>query len=456
VPLDSRLDEPIGRIYRQYNRRGSRAGPDEDVRHPEWTRRILERLDRPDDAYPVIMVTGSKGKGSTAYYLATILEAHGLRVGFFSSPHLLDNLERMRVNRRAITPDQFLALYAELAPVLDEVEAALPPDQYVGPVGIFAALAALWFRKERVDVAVFETGRGARFDDVAEVHHVGAVITCILLEHRRELGPDLDHIAWHKAGVVRPETAWAVVPDDARLARHLPAGPAVVRESSWPLADIRMTPRGTAFAVGAGPDPRRGLLPGRVPALAPFAAENARRALVAAARFLGTQFDVSLALASLQAASFPGRAELRPGPPLLFLDGSVRRESVRSLLQGLAQARLLRGPVASVVGVPEDKDWQGVAAQVAPLGPLWFAPASNPRLRFPADPVRRFPGSRQEWSVEAALADIRRLRPNLILALGTQSFVADVIRTQGDAARLLDLTLPPPGGRLPDAVVDKL
>jgi dihydrofolate synthase/folylpolyglutamate synthase len=455
VPLDSRLDEPIGRIYRQYNRR-RRSGPDEEVRHPAWTRRMLERLGRPDDAYPVIMVTGSKGKGSTAYYLATILEAHGRRVGFFSSPHLLDNLERLRINRRAITADQFLAVYAQLAPVLDEVEAALPPDHYVGPVGIFAALAALWFRQEQVDVAVFETGRGARFDDVAEVHHVGAIVTSILLEHRRELGPDLDRIAWHKAGVVRSETAWAVVPDDARLARHLPVGPAIVRESAWTLADVRMTAQGTAFTVDTGRGLGRRLLSGRVPALAPFAAENARRALLAAARFLGDEFDGPLAMASLRAASFPGRAELWPGPPPLFLDGSVRRESVRSLLQGLAQARLLSDPVASVVAVPEDKDWEGVAAQVAPLGPLWFVAASNPRLHFPADPVRRFPGSRHRPTVDAALAEMRTMKPSLILALGTQSFVADVIRAHNDGDRLLDLTLPPPGGRLPDALVDKL
>ena len=439
APVDSRLDGPIGRIYHQYNRRRG-DGPDEAVRHPEWTGRILEALRRPDDAYPVIMVTGSKGKGSTSFYLACILEAHGLSVGFFSSPHLVDNLERLRLNRRAVTADRLLSLYRELEPILDRFEGQLPEGHYLGPVGLFAALAALWFRDEQVDVAVFETGRGARFDDVAEVHHVGAVVTSVLLEHRRELGPDLTHVAWHKAGVVRPETVWTIVPDDARLAAFMPAGTEVIRESSWTLSHVAVESEnpGTRFEV-ASPRGREAL---RVPAMAPFAAENARRALVAAARFLGPAFDWERARDGLRDARFPGRAELWEGPPRLFLDGSVRRESVRSLLQGLAQARLLTPPIVSVVGVPDDKDWVGVAAQVAPLGDLWFVPAQNRRLHFPERPHARFPGSFEAPSFDDAWRAIQRRSPRLVLVLGTQSLVADVMRALQAGDRLLDLRAP--------------
>jgi len=435
--VDPRLDEPIGRLYRQYNRR-PRGGPDDLVRHPEWTGRILDRLGRPDDAFPVIMVTGSKGKGSTAFYLASILEAHGLSVGFFSTPHLVDNLERLRLNGRAISPDAFLEVFRELEPVLSEVEPLLDDGQYIGPVGLFAALAALWYRREGVDVAVFETGRGARFDDVAEIHHVGAVITSVLLEHRHELGPTLERVAWHKAGVIRPETRWAVVVDDARLGRVLAREARscdIWLEHAWTLAEVQVTPEGTEFTVrGDGSSERF-----RVPALAPFAAENARRALLAARRYLGPRFSAVKGREALQSARFFGRADLIWSTPPVLVDGSVRRNSVRSLLQGLASARLLPARLVSIVGVPEDKDWQGVAAQVSPLGDLYFAPAQNRRLTFPDQPERDYPNSRRFPDFAAAYRAALERKPDLILVLGTQSLVADAARALDLAPALLDL-----------------
>ncbi len=439
--MDARLDEPIGRLYRQYNRR-PHGGPDDLVRHPEWTGRILDRLGRPEDHFPVIMVTGSKGKGSTAFYLARILEAHGLSVGFFSTPHLVDNLERLRLDGRAVSPARFVQLFRTLEPVLDAVERELPAGHYIGPVGLFAALAALWYREEGVDAAVFETGRGARFDDVAELHHVGAVITSVLLEHREELGPTLDRVAWHKAGIVRRETGWAVVVDDARLGGVLAreaAGRDIQLEHAWPLSDIRVTPAGTEFTTRTGGSAERF----RVPALALFAAENARRALVAAHRFLGPRFSMERARAGLVTARLYGRADLLEGRPPMLVDGSIHRFSVRSLLQGLSSARLLRGRIVSIVGVPADKDWTGVAAQVSPLGDLFFAPAENRRLHFPVDPHLAFPQSRSFPNFQEAYRAALEETPDIILVLGTQSLVADTARVLDLAPTLLDLAAPP-------------
>ena len=439
--MDARLDEPIGRLYRQYNRR-PHGGPDDLVRHPEWTGRILDRLGRPEDHFPVIMVTGSKGKGSTAFYIARILEAHGLRVGFFSTPHLVDNLERLRLGGRAISPARFVQLFRQLEPVLDITERELPAGHYIGPVGLFAALAALWYREEGVDAAVFETGRGARFDDVTEVHHEGAVITSVLLEHRQELGPTLDRVAWHKAGVMRPETRWAVVVDDARLGSVLAReadGRDIRLEHAWTLSDVRVTPAGTEFTTRAGGPAERF----RIPALAPFAAENARRALVAGHRFLGTRFSMEKARAGLMAARLYGRADLLDRQPPILVDGSIHRSSVRSLLQGLSTARLLRGRIVSIVGVPEDKDWAGVAAQVSPLGDLFFTPAENRRLHFPVDPHRAFPNSRSFPDFVTAYRAALQKTPDLILVLGTQSLVADTARALDLAPTLLDLAAPP-------------
>jgi dihydrofolate synthase/folylpolyglutamate synthase len=433
--LDPRLDGPIADIYRRYNGRRP-VGPDAVVRHPEWTRLLLERLGRPDHAYPVIMVTGSKGKGSTAWYLASVLEAHGLTTGFFASPHLVDNLERLRINGRAVSADRFLALYRQLKPHLDWVTARIPPDQYIGPVGVFAALAALWYAEEHVDVAVFETGRGARFDDVAEIRHEGAVISAILVEHRRELGSTREAIAWHKIAVVRPETAWAVMVDDPVLraawaSEHYDATP--IWDSVWPLDHMRTGETGTTFVVNGHPF--------SVPTLAHYAADNARRALLAAARQLGPRWDWERARDALAGAAFPGRAERLATRPPIFLDGAVTGTSAHNLLDSLAESGWLQGRILGVVGVPADKDWIGVADALHHIAPIHFVGATNPRLTFPTDAVARFPGARS-WPSFGPLwqaVTAERWAVDRVVVLGTQSVVADVLRVVGDAPRLLDL-----------------
>lgn len=447
---DPRLNDPIARIYRQYNHRGEpgtsrRHGPDAEIRHPEWTRTLLERLSRPDRQLPTIMVTGSKGKGSTAFYLATVLRAHGLRVGFFSSPHLVDNLERLRIDGRAISPDDFLAVFHSIEPHLDYLQAEIPRDQYLGPVGTFAAMAALWFLESGVDVAVVETGRGARFDDVAEWAHEGAIITTVLPEHVVELGPTLRDIAWHKAGVIRPETRWIIAPSlpvlrpflahedhDGLFAEHLWA-------ESWPLSDVTVSQHGVGFILNS-PD---GRLVGQVPALARFSADNARLALMAAARFLGPAFQPDVSLAALSSARFPGRADLivpSSGPEVL-VDGTVRRESAEAIMASLPHVMNNPRPIVPVVSVPADKDWIGVADRVAKFGPITFCNVTNPRLKFPDAPHRGYSGAVLRSCFQEAWPDLVRSSPPnaLILALGTQSFVADVLRTLSRESDLLQL-----------------
>lgn len=445
--LDPRLNDPIARIYRQYNRRGEpgkgrRHGPDAEIRHPEWTRALLNSLGRPDRSLPTIMVTGSKGKGSTAFYLATVLRAHGLRVGFFSSPHLVDNLERLRIDGRAISADDFLAVFRSIEPHLDRLQTQIPPDQYLGPVGTFAAMAALWFLESRVDVAVVETGRGARFDDVAEWAHEGAVITTILPEHIVELGPTLRDIAWHKSGVVRPETRWVIAPAVPVLTPFLDHSDMPAERlwaESWRLSDVTVSRSGVGFTL----DGDRGHLVGQVPALAGFAADNARLALMAAARFLGPAFQPQVGLDALQSARFPGRADLITPPtgPRVLVDGAVRRESAEAIVTALPHLLGCARPILPVVSVPDDKDWHGVADQLEKFGPITFCNVTNPRLRFPEAPHQGYPGAVLYSCFQEAWPHLVHLSPPhaWVLALGTQSFVADVLKTLNRASDLLQL-----------------
>ncbi|MCL6627173.1 MAG: bifunctional folylpolyglutamate synthase/dihydrofolate synthase, partial [Alicyclobacillus shizuokensis] len=183
--------EAISLIYEWLNRARPLLpdGPDRVVRHPEWTGRLLAELGNPDAAAFNVAVTGSKGKGSNAILLAAILQCLGLRVGLFTSPHLIDFMERIRLGGQVMPEAVFVHWMTQ---VYDEARRLpVPPSQYIGPVGLLACVAALWFADEQTDVNVFELGRGALHDDVNQVRHEGALLTPVFLEHARELGPTL-------------------------------------------------------------------------------------------------------------------------------------------------------------------------------------------------------------------------------------------------------------------------
>ncbi|MCL6637826.1 MAG: hypothetical protein K6T26_07740, partial [Alicyclobacillus sp.] len=213
--LMSPASDAIAWVYQSYNRAKPflQPGYDRDIRHPEWTRQILDRLGAPDKAVVNVAVTGSKGKGTHAILIASMLQQAGLRTGLFTGPHLVDFMERFRINGHLMPESAFIQYIQLVRSVADTL--TLPRDQYLGPVGLLAVVAALWFQEQRTDVNVFELGRGALHDDVNQLVHQGAVLTPVFLEHVHELGPTLADIAREKAGVIQPEVQWVVSHDQS-------------------------------------------------------------------------------------------------------------------------------------------------------------------------------------------------------------------------------------------------
>jgi len=169
------------------------------------TRRTLPSLDRmrnlaallgdPHTAYPVIHITGTNGKGSTAAMVTSLLAARGLRVGTYTSPNLARVNERIARNGEAIGNESFTEVLDSLARIeglMDE-----PPTRFE----LLTAAAFTWFADEAVDVAVVEVGLGGSWDCTNIVHAAVAVITNISYDHTEVLGPTLEHIAGDKAGI---------------------------------------------------------------------------------------------------------------------------------------------------------------------------------------------------------------------------------------------------------------
>lgn len=441
--MADRLTEAFDEIYTTYNQVPHAPGSDL-LRHPEHTRRVLERLGRPERAFPVLMVTGSKGKGSHAYYVAEILRAHGLRVGFSSSPGLLSHLDRIRLDGRVVAPEAFLEAWARVRPAMRAVARELPSGQYIGPVGLFAATAVQLFRDASVDFAVIECGRGARFDDVAEIEHAYALLTNVLPEHLRELGPTVAEVAWHKLGIVRRETRELFVGDRSPLiARTIaavrnewpPAVQVIDLKAESTIASRETTASGTRLTVSVGPDPAsRSLF---VPAIGPTV-DNVAGALAIACRLLG-RLDWNRVEDLAPRLAWPGRGEILSTDPYILLDASIHRDSAQALIAAAGGRFDL-----AVLSLPNSKDRDGVRAVVEPVADrIWFTTCSNPHLfydytGFPIRPVDRI--------VPDAGAALRQMLASTrsgqrVLLLGTISFIADCYRFFGRSR--VD-TAPPP------------
>ncbi len=162
-------------------------------------RELVEALGHPEREIPAIRVAGTNGKGSTVALVDSILRAEGLRVGRFTSPHLVDIEERIVIDGVPIAPDEF----AELVGMVAEASAAFPDGHQPSFFETITGVALLAFRR-RVDIGIFEAGMGGRWDATGVVDTRVALITRIALDHERFLGSTVDRIAAEKGAIAAP------------------------------------------------------------------------------------------------------------------------------------------------------------------------------------------------------------------------------------------------------------
>ena len=164
--------------------------------------KMLEYVGNPHKAFPSIHITGTKGKGSTAIMMSTILEHAGLTTGLFTSPHLVDLKERIQINHQHISEHEFTGNLNELRPYIQhlrETEPSASPTFFE----ILTAIAMLYFKKRLVDIAVLEVGLGGRLDSTNVVIPHVSIITNVGFDHTAILGNTLSSIAYEKAGIIK-------------------------------------------------------------------------------------------------------------------------------------------------------------------------------------------------------------------------------------------------------------
>ena len=165
---------------------------------------LLRAMDHPEFSFPSVLIAGTNGKGSTAATLASILRASGLKTGLYTSPHLLRINERIRVNGREISDDDFAGLHGEVDGVAERLVESHALPWHPSFFEMMTAIAFAHFAREQVDIAVLEVGMGGRLDATNVVEPLVSVITDISLDHQKYLGSTVGEIAREKAGIIRP------------------------------------------------------------------------------------------------------------------------------------------------------------------------------------------------------------------------------------------------------------
>ena len=348
-----------------FDRQPNRMVPDLDR-----IRDLTELLGHPERAYPVIHVTGTNGKTTTTAMIAALLGALGLSAGSYTSPHLQDVRERIRIAGEPVDRETIASGLAYLDPFLQQVDAARPD-----PVTFFEVLTALafvHFADAPVDVGVLEVGMGGRWDATNVAHAQVAVLTDISLDHP-ELGARLADVAGEKSGIIKPGTitVTAAQPSEAAAVIEQAAaeagGSLVVAGREFGLIDRRTAVggqhlhlRGVTGEVSDVYLPLHGL----------HQAANAAYALAAVEAFLGFAggIDPEVIREGFAAVRSPGRLEVirfEDQAPVI-LDGAHNPAGIASLALAIANEFAFRHRIV-VLGVLADKDLDAMVAQLEPI-----------------------------------------------------------------------------------------
>jgi dihydrofolate synthase/folylpolyglutamate synthase len=352
-------------------------------------RDLTDLLGRPQDAYPVIHITGTNGKTSTARMIDELLRELGLRTGRFTSPHLVSVTERICLDGEPIDEDRFVAAYRELAPYLDLVDAR--HDVRLSYFEVLVALAYSTFADAPVDVAVVEVGMGGVWDATNVADGKVAVVTPIAVDHADYLGDTVEQIAEEKAGVIK---AGALVvlgrqPDEAAdvLARRaVEVGATVVAE------DANFAVRNRQLAVGGQVLALRGLAGDydelTLPMHGAYQASNAACAVAAVEAFVGggrESLDTDAVRSALARVGSPGRLEVLRRSPTIMVDAAHNPAGARALSEAI-QEEFAFTKLVGVVAVLGDKDVRGILEELEPiLATIVVTENSSPRRLPVAD-----------------------------------------------------------------------
>ncbi len=397
---------------------------------------LLELLGNPHKGMRAVHVAGTKGKGSTAAMIASVLQAAGYRTGLFTSPHLFSWRERIAINGRHITEQSF----SRLVTSVEEKVRAINRESRFGKLTTFEALTAmslLYFRQRHADFMVLETGMGGRLDATNVVNPEACIITSISLDHTQVLGNTLSLIAAEKAGIIKPgctvisapqpPEAAEVIKNKCRSARVklIETGKAI----TWKL--VKGSWKGQTANI-------KGLLGTyrlNVPLIGDFQLENAALAIAAleVLKAKGAKISYADMRRGIERVKWPARLQVLRRHPLVIADGAHNAYSIRKIIEAIRK-HFTFGRAVVIFGASLDKDISGMAREMHGFADqVILARSSHERAAKIDDLLPIF--SQAGLAVRTARDPAQALqaalvqagRNDLILATGSLFLAADIL-----------------------------
>lgn len=291
---------------------------------------LLRGLGKPHKAFKSIHVAGTNGKGSTCAMIESGLRACKVKTGLYTSPHLVSPVERIQVNGRPVAEIEFLSAFSEVHKEAEALLAAGRIDMHPTYFETVTAMAFVFFRRVKVEVAVIEVGLGGRLDATNLVTPAMSVITSIDFDHEAWLGSSLEAIAGEKAGIIKQGVPVTIAPQRYEAAETL----LIERAAQFraPAALVRLSRGGVIDLNAQG---SKVMVAGRGFACwvdVPFAGEHqADNAATAAVALLNLGYPLQSVRFGIKCAVWPGRLERVARDPDVILDGAHNPAGVRSL-----------------------------------------------------------------------------------------------------------------------------
>jgi dihydrofolate synthase/folylpolyglutamate synthase len=360
---------------------------------------LLRRLGDPQSGRRYVHVAGTNGKGSVSAMVEAGLRAAGVRTALYTSPHLVEPLERIQIAGTPVSEDEFAGAFAEVHDAV-RMMAAGEIDLHPTWFESVTAMAFLLFRARGVDLAVMEVGLGGRLDATNVIAPDLCVITPVDYDHQNFLGDRIEQITAEKAGILKPGVPAVFARQSARAMRVLERRAAELgvpfeRAGEVRVSDLEITAHGSSFLLGTE----------RVEC--PLAGEHqADNATVAALALRRLGYPAS----GIATARWPGRLERVAERPDIVLDGAHNLAGVRALAAYIRRFYAGR-QIRLVYGVMRDKPVSEMTAELFPLaaGVVVTAP-ENARAMAPEEVIREaapHPDIRAASNVAAALARAR-------------------------------------------------
>jgi dihydrofolate synthase / folylpolyglutamate synthase len=339
----------------------------------ENTRKLAALAGNPQEKLRFIHVAGTNGKGSTCAMLESIYRVAGLRVGLFTSPHLVSFRERIQVNRQLIPENELVRLVEEVQPLLKQFHA----DNHLTLFEVVTVMALKFFAEQKCDLVIWETGLGGRLDATNIVTPLASVITNIAFDHQQWLGDTLEKIAAEKAGIIKPEIPVVTTTDEPSALAVIEK---IAKEKNAPLK-----------IVGKDAARRRLDSAARCPYLSLLGDHQRINAALALAtvEILQNQIPVSEKQIEigLKNVKWPGRLQLieKADGQKFLLDGAHNVASAKILREALEKNFPPKDRML-ILGILRDKDWQEICEILSPLAAkIFLVPVASERSASPKE-----------------------------------------------------------------------